>query len=105
MGNRNKKNKVPKRLITNTHHRRPQCMGGKDYVIVGDERVKNAVSVNQKQHEAFHLLFGSGRSVIDICKVLNHWVDPAYRIICIKKYGYGEAYDRAFEREKKSLMA
>jgi len=60
------------------HHRKPRALQG------GNEK-SNISLVPDKQHKAFHLLFGAGNPYF-IAKRLNEiWIDPAYKFIVVKR--------------------
>lgn len=60
------------------HHRKPRSLGGLS-------TPKNISMVSINQHEAFHTNF-SNMTVPEICDELNKvWIDPDYKIICVKR--------------------
>lgn len=64
----------------NRHHKLAKVNGGKKYV----NGHTNIVRVPVETHRAFHYLFGT-LSAQDICAIINTWIDPNWKFICVKR--------------------
>ncbi len=65
----------------NTHHRLAKVNGGKKKYVNG---YRNEIRVPVNKHAHFHGFFGT-LSVEDMVTLLNRWIDPSYKVICLPR--------------------
>lgn len=69
------------------HHRKPQNHGGND-------SHSNTVQVNKHQHAAFHRFFACSANGTmypsQMVNLLNKWIDPEYKLVCLSPSEYEE---------------
>lgn len=63
---------------TNRHHRRSRARGG-------DTSPRNLVEVDERHHQAFHLLFPNTHPQ-EVARILNEiWLDPDWQMTAVRK--------------------
>lgn len=65
----------------NYHHRLARCNGGARKYVNG---YRNKISVPVNKHKHFHGFFGT-MSVEEMVELLNKWIDPRYKVICVPR--------------------
>lgn len=67
---------------TNLHHRRSRCRAGGKETIYG---IPNLIRVDERRHQAFHLVFADTHPKAIANELNAVWADPAWQIIAIPK--------------------